>query len=186
MKPAKRINIYFIILFLVVGIFTGCEGDKQTITHEKRQEQAQKQNLEPETGEDKAGEVNRSQNPAESRSDFRQSGQTQQIQPSEKPEQTQRTETGTSFTDENLAGRQVVSSDGRLLGMVEEINEKSGIILVKSGEKLHPVPMHLIKKDVQGPELKAGFDQKTFQESPSVSKSEQKRFSDTDTEQVRG
>ncbi len=91
---------------------------------------------------------------------------------------------------DNLVGKKVVGSDGRMLGTVAELygaNEASGYAIIKDdGDRLHPVPVDLINEDPEGEGLRAEFDSDTFQRAPAFSQAARQQFSDTRLNEVRG
>lgn len=151
-----------LFFLMATGIFAGCDRGDLAGAEEQAKNEIN-------TGHGQTEEQTNAQ-----RSDGMQAGESR----------TERTGEGQGFEGESWKGRQVVSSDGRLMGTVAETD--GGYVVVRAGARMHPVPENLIRKGIRGPGLKADFDLKTFQESPFFSESEKDGLSESRLNEVRG
>ena len=91
---------------------------------------------------------------------------------------------------EHLVGKQGVSNDGRVLGKVtglQSTGEDFSYMIIKGeGDRLHAVPTNRLKASIQKDRLAAGFDQRTFQNSPSFTEAERQQYSGEKLNEVRG
>ncbi len=156
----KKFVIFLSVLVLAIGVLAGCTSEKKAATEqEKLEEQA-------ETKQEK-----------------------KEIQGPAEQEREKRTEVQTL---PDYVGRQVIGNDDKLLGTITDISyigegyEYIYVLIQGDDDRVHPVPANLLEKSSADVDLKASFNQITFQQSPSFSKSEKEELSDAQLEEALG